>query len=29
VLVDKTAGPRQREAMEYVTRHVRAVVGDR
>jgi uncharacterized protein len=29
VLVDKTAGPREREAMEYVTRHVRAVVGDR
>jgi hypothetical protein len=28
VLVDKTAGPREREAMEYVTRHVRAVVGD-
>jgi uncharacterized protein len=27
VLVDKTAGPREREAMEYVTRHVRAVVG--
>jgi hypothetical protein len=28
VLVDKTAGPRERAAMEYVTRHVRAVVGD-
>jgi hypothetical protein len=28
VLVDKTAGPREREAMAYVTRHVRAVVGD-
>jgi uncharacterized protein len=28
VLVDKTAGPREREAMEYVTRHLRAVVGD-
>src|SRR5215208_3245114 len=28
VLVDKTAGPREREAMEYVTRHVRAVLGD-
>jgi len=27
VLVDKTAGPREREAMEYVTRHVRAVLG--
>jgi uncharacterized protein len=27
VLVDKTAGPREREAMAYVTRHVRAVVG--
>jgi uncharacterized protein len=27
VLVDRTAGPREREAMEYVTRHVRAVVG--
>jgi hypothetical protein len=27
VLVDKTAGPREREAMEYVTRHVRTVVG--
>jgi len=27
VLVDKTAGPREREAMDYVTRHVRAVVG--
>ena len=26
VLVDKTAGPREREAMEYVSRHVRAVV---
>jgi uncharacterized protein len=28
VLVDKTAGPLEREAMEYVTLHVRAVVGD-
>jgi uncharacterized protein len=28
VLVDKTAGPREREAMTYVTRHVAAVVGD-
>jgi hypothetical protein len=28
VLVDKTAGPREREAMEYVRRHVHAVVGD-
>jgi hypothetical protein len=28
VLVDKTAGPREREAMEYVTRHVHAVIGD-
>jgi hypothetical protein len=28
VLVDKTAGPREREAMTYVTRHVRAVLGD-
>jgi uncharacterized protein len=28
VLVDKTAGPREREAMEYVTRHVGAVLGD-
>ncbi len=27
VLVDKTAGPRERDAMAYVTRHVRAVVG--
>jgi hypothetical protein len=27
VLVDKTAGPREREAMAYVTRHLRAVVG--
>jgi hypothetical protein len=27
-LVDKTAGPREREAMAYVTRHVRAVLGD-
>ena len=27
VIVDKTAGPREREAMEYVTRHVRAAVG--
>jgi hypothetical protein len=27
VLVDKTAGPREREAMAYVTRHVSAVVG--
>jgi hypothetical protein len=28
VLVDKTAGPREREAMEYVARHVRAAVGE-
>ena len=28
VLVDKTAGPREREAMAYVARHVDAVVGD-
>jgi uncharacterized protein len=28
VVVDKTAGPREREAMEYVTRHVRAVIGN-
>jgi uncharacterized protein len=28
VLVDKTAGAREREAMEYVTSEVRAVVGD-
>jgi uncharacterized protein len=28
VVVDKTAGPLEREAMEYVTRHVRDVVGD-
>jgi hypothetical protein len=28
VLVDKTAGPREREAMGYVTRHLRATVGD-
>ena len=28
VLVEKTAGPREREAMEYVTRHLHAVVGD-
>jgi uncharacterized protein len=27
VLVDKTAGPREREAMEYVMRHVSAAVG--
>jgi hypothetical protein len=27
VLVDKTAGPREREAMAYVTRHVGAVTG--
>jgi uncharacterized protein len=27
-LVDKTAGPREREAMEYVMRHVSAAVGD-
>jgi uncharacterized protein len=27
VLVDKTAGPREREAMEYVMRHVRPVIG--
>jgi hypothetical protein len=29
VLVDKTAGPREREAMELVRRHVRAAVGSR
>jgi uncharacterized protein len=29
VIVDKTAGPREREAMELVRRHVRAAVGDR
>jgi uncharacterized protein len=28
VLVDKTAGPRERDAMEYVARHVRAVVSE-
>lgn len=28
VLVDKTAGPREREAMELVRRHVSAAVGD-
>jgi uncharacterized protein len=28
VLVDKTAGPREQEAMAYVTRHVRGVIGD-
>ena len=28
-LVDKTAGPREREAMAYVARHLRAAVGDR
>jgi uncharacterized protein len=28
VLIDKTAGPREREAMELVRRHVRAAVGD-
>jgi hypothetical protein len=28
VLVDKTAGPRERDAMEYVMRHVRAVVSE-
>jgi uncharacterized protein len=27
-LVDKTAGPREREAMAYVTRHLRAAVGE-
>jgi uncharacterized protein len=27
-LVDKTAGPREREAMAYVTNHLRAAVGD-
>jgi hypothetical protein len=27
VLVDKTAGPREREAMEFVRRHVHAAVG--
>jgi hypothetical protein len=29
VLVDKTAGAREREAMEYVTRHVGALIGER
>ena len=29
VAVDKTAGPLEREAMEYVVRHVRAAAGDR
>ena len=28
VLVDKTGGSREREAIEYVRRHVRAAVGD-
>jgi hypothetical protein len=28
LIVDKTAGPREREAMEYVTRYMRTVVGD-
>jgi hypothetical protein len=28
ILVDKTAGPREREAMAYVTRHLGAVVSD-
>ena len=28
VIVDKTAGPRECEAMEYVTRYMRTVVGD-
>ena len=28
VLVDKTAGPREREAMAYVTDHLRAAVGE-
>jgi uncharacterized protein len=28
VLVDKTAGPRERDAMQYVTRHLRTAVGD-
>ena len=28
-LVDKTAGPREREAMAYVTDRLRAAVGDR
>jgi hypothetical protein len=28
VLVDKTAGPREREGMAYVTRHVGAVIGE-
>jgi hypothetical protein len=27
-LVDKTAGPREREAMAYVTRHLRVTIGD-
>ena len=29
VLVDKTAGPREREAMDYVMGRVSAAVGDR
>jgi uncharacterized protein len=29
VLIDKTAGPREREAMELVRRHLRAAVGNR
>jgi hypothetical protein len=29
VLVDKTAGPRERAAMDYVLAHVRAAAGDR
>ncbi len=28
VLVDKTAGPRERDAMQYVAGHLRAAVGD-
>ena len=28
VLVDKTAGPREREAMDCVRAHVRAAIGD-
>jgi uncharacterized protein len=29
LLVDKTAGPREHEAMQYVTRHVRGAIGGR
>jgi hypothetical protein len=28
IIVDKTAGPRERDAMQYVMRHLRAAVGD-